>query len=155
MFIRSLFPLCDSFDPNIRAGVGLALGIAVSGSAFTESAARLLMHLQEDIIGYVRQTACIGLGFTYMLRGEDDYKYLEITEKLRKILVQKNAEKITKFGAQLGLGIMNAGGRNMSLRLFADQKTPRLSAIAGLSLFTQYWYWHAYSLFLAFALHPT
>ncbi|KAA6379518.1 MAG: putative 26S proteasome regulatory complex, non-ATPase subcomplex, Rpn2/Psmd1 subunit, partial [Streblomastix strix] len=29
MFIRSLFPLCDSFDPNIRAGVGLALGIAV------------------------------------------------------------------------------------------------------------------------------
>ncbi|KAH7828360.1 putative 26S proteasome regulatory subunit N2 [Monocercomonoides exilis] len=153
-FPRSMRALCDSFNPHIRAGAALALGFSAAGKPSMETT-RLLIHLSEDREGFVRECACIGLGFVFMEKSEKDPKYKDIDALLKKVIEQKKADVLARFGAMIGIGVMNAGGRNCALRLFTAEHTPRLGAIAGMALFSQFWFWHPFLLFLSYALNPT
>merc|ERR1719476_776116 len=59
---------------------------------------------------------------------------------------------MTRFGAILANGIMDAGGRNSCASLFSKSGILRRGAAIGFCLFTQMWYWfpliHMFSLTL-------
>jgi 26S proteasome regulatory subunit N2 len=62
---------------------------------------------------------------------------------------------MTKLGALLAIGILDAGGRNMNLSLTTRSGLPKIEAIAGILIFTQYWNWFPYINFLGLALAPS
>jgi len=73
---------------------------------------------------------------------------LEIVEK-------KNQPLMAKFGAILGLGIIDAGGRNVNISLSSTVGHKNLSGIVGITVFLQYWYWYPYIHFISLAFTPT
>ncbi len=60
-----------------------------------------------------------------------------------------------KFGAVLAYGIMDAGGRNVTISLSSRSGHNNLSAIVGLAIFTQFWYWYPLTYFISLAFTPT
>lgn len=62
---------------------------------------------------------------------------------------------MAKFGAVMGQGIIDAGGRNVTLTLASRNGHNNMAAIVGMALFTQHWYWYPLSLFLSLAFTPT
>lgn len=62
---------------------------------------------------------------------------------------------MTKLGAILALGLLDIGGRNLSISLTTRSGIPKLEAVAGLLVFTQYWNWFPYINFIGLALTPS
>merc|ERR1711870_192972 len=76
----------------------------------------------------------------------------EFREKLRKMIGDKHEDVMTRFGAVLANGIMDAGGRNACSSMFSTAGVLRPGAAIGFCLFSQMWYWfpliHMFSLTL-------
>ncbi|KAJ4458656.1 putative 26S proteasome non-ATPase regulatory subunit 1 B [Paratrimastix pyriformis] len=145
----------ESFNPHVRYGVALALGVSCAATGNTEAFA-MLRHMMEDRVSFVRQAACIGLAMVCMLRNEvQEPKIKDVRAEYFKIMPQKVVEPIVKFGAMLATGIIDAGGRNVTISLHSATGVPRLGAIAGMTLFLQFWYWHPMIHCLALAFEPT
>lgn len=51
---------------------------------------------------------------------------------------------MTRMGAVMAAGILDAGGRNATVGLRSRSGHFRRTAVLGLALFTQYWYWCAH-----------
>jgi 26S proteasome regulatory subunit N2 len=62
---------------------------------------------------------------------------------------------MAKMGAILATGIINAGGRNVVISLKSRIGAPKMSAIAGVALFLQYWYWYPFLHFLSLSFQTT
>lgn len=62
---------------------------------------------------------------------------------------------MAKFGAILAQGIIDAGGRNVTLSLQSRTGHTNMLAVVGTLVFTQYWYWFPLSHCLALAFTPT
>jgi len=62
---------------------------------------------------------------------------------------------MAKFGAILGLGIIDAGGRNVTIALSSTVGHKNLSGIVGITVFLQYWYWYPFIHFISLAFTPT
>lgn len=62
---------------------------------------------------------------------------------------------MTKMGAVLAQGIIDAGGRNMALCLRSRAGFVKTSAVVGMAVFLQHWYWHSYFHFISLSLAPT
>jgi 26S proteasome regulatory subunit N2 len=60
-----------------------------------------------------------------------------------------------RFGAVLGQGIIDAGGRNVTISLRSPSGNSNMSAIVGMAVFTQFWYWYPLSHFLSLSFTPT
>jgi 26S proteasome regulatory subunit N2 len=73
---------------------------------------------------------------------------------LEKIILDKHEDTMSKMGAILASGILDAGGRNVTIRLLSKNKHDRLTAVVGLAVFSQFWYWYPllYFLSLSFSL---
>ena len=54
-----------------------------------------------------------------------------------------------KMGAIMALGILDAGGRNVTIGLRSRSGRPRMTSVLGMLVFTQYWYWYPLSYFLS------
>ena len=78
----------------------------------------------------------------------------EFRKTLRTKIEDRKEDTCTKFGCIVASGILDAGGRNCTIALH-KQRHPLKKNIAGLFLFTQYWYWFPLSLMLSLALTPT
>jgi 26S proteasome regulatory subunit N2 len=80
-------------------------------------------------------------------------------EQIRKIFEEKIADKheeiMSKYGAIIASGIIDAGGRNSTIALHSRSGHRNMSAIVGLAVFTQYWYWYPLLHFISLALTPT
>merc|ERR1719411_2614230 len=62
----------------------------------------------------------------------------------------------TKMGAILGLGLMDAGGRNATLSLMSSAGQKRMNAIVGAAVFwLGLWYWHPLIPFVSLCFRPT
>lgn len=61
--------LSESFNPHVRYGSCIAVGIACAGSGSAEAVA-LLEPMLEDVADYVRQAAMIALAMVYMQQSE-------------------------------------------------------------------------------------
>ncbi|KAI9346485.1 armadillo-type protein [Obelidium mucronatum] len=216
--------LAESYNPHVRYGACLALGIACAGTAMSE-ALELLDPLTKDSVDFVRQGALMAMAMVLVQHNEvsgggkaaapvaatkaaaapaagtpavaapsgkeekkdaQDLKkeaeakkeaerkeaekkeaekkeapastnWVEIVRKrFETIIKDKYEEPMAIFGAVLGQGILDAGGRNVTISLRGPAGiSARMSAVVGMAVFTQFWYWYPLSHFLSLAFTPT
>lgn len=72
-----------------------------------------------------------------------------------KMVGDKHEDAMAKFGAALSQGIIDAGGRNVSISLGNKSGSPNMPAVVGMVLFTQFWYWFPLAHLLSLAFTPT
>lgn len=72
-----------------------------------------------------------------------------------KIYTNKHEEILAKFGSIVGTGIINAAGRNATIRLQSDSGNNSQASIIGLAVFTHHWYWYPLLHFISLSLTPT
>eukprot|EP00126_Sphaerothecum_destruens_P004013 Sdes_comp17882_c0_seq1m7144 len=145
--------LSESYNAHVRYGAALALGIACAGTGNLK-AIDLLEPLTDDSVDYVRQGALIGLAMVCMNQSEAQCPAVKsIRQKFEKAIANKHEDTMTKFGAILSQGIIDAGGRNMTICPYSRGHT-NMSSVVGLLLFTQFWYWYPLSYFLSLAFTP-
>ena len=147
--------LSESYNPHVRYGSALALGIAFSGTASSE-AISLLKPMCTDFTDFVRQGAYIALAMVMMQHNEAscaDSTWFRTT--LENVISLKHEDAMAKLGAVLAQGLIDAGGRNSIVSLMSSSGHVNHMAVAGAALFCQLWYWYPLTHFLSFALSPT
>ncbi|KAF9914367.1 proteasome regulatory particle base subunit [Lobosporangium transversale] len=147
--------LSESYNPHVRYGACLALGISCAGTGSLE-AIELLEPMAKDNVDFVRQGAFIALAMILMQQNEvQNPKSAAVRTMYEEVIKKKNEDALTKFGAVLGQGIIDAGGRNVTISLQSRSGHSNMPAIVGVALFTQFWYWYPASHFLSLAFTPT
>lgn len=74
---------------------------------------------------------------------------------MEKIILDKHEDTMSKMGAILASGILDAGGRNVTIKLLSKTKHDKITAIVGLAVFSQFWYWYPLIYFISLAFSPT
>ena len=152
---RTLLLLIDSYNPHVRYGCAMALGIAGVGSN-NESVFKLLKPLLKDPVDFVKQGAAMAMGMVLIQTNEKENKeVVEIMKQYEQKIQSKREGTLSYFGHIIGLGIMNCGGRNCTISMYNSLGSFNLKAIAGIMLFTQYWYWYPLTMCLSTAFTPT
>lgn len=148
--------LSESYNPHVRYGATLALGIACASTGLDE-AVDLLMPLSKDPVDFVRQGACIALALIMLQQNSElNPRVSEVRTLFNKILTDKHEEPMAKFGAALASGLIDAGGRNVTCSLVSRVGgSNNMMGIVGLALFTQFWYWFPMAHFASLAFGPT
>uniref|UniRef100_A0A7S1PI52 26S proteasome regulatory subunit RPN2 n=1 Tax=Percolomonas cosmopolitus TaxID=63605 RepID=A0A7S1PI52_9EUKA len=160
---RLLNLLAKSYNPHVRYGVAMALGIACAGTGLKD-AVDILEELvnDEDEVDYVQQGAYMALAMVLMQLNEKSVdengeKMGEKTKQTRDTFekVYKGRNLIMKkMGAVVASGIIDAGGRNVTISMHKNGHN-KMRNIVGLMMFTQYWFWYPYLHFLSLAFEPT
>ena len=147
--------LAESYNPHVRYGATMALGIACAGTGLDE-AIDLLEPMMKDSTDFVRQGALISLAMIMVQQNEAmNPKVATIRKTLTKIIGDRHEDAMAKFGCALALGIIDAGGRNCTIGLQTQTGNLNMTAIVGMAVFTQYWYWFPLTHFLALSFTPT
>jgi 26S proteasome regulatory subunit N2 len=147
--------LAESYNPHVRYGATMALGIACAGTGLDE-AIDLLEPMMKDSVDFVRQGALISLAMILVQQNEAmNPKVATIRKQLAKVIADRHEDAMAKFGCALALGIIDAGGRNCTISLQTQTGNLNMSAIVGMAVFTQYWYWFPLTHFLSLAFTPT
>ncbi|KAF2007449.1 26S proteasome regulatory complex, non-ATPase subcomplex, Rpn2/Psmd1 subunit [Amniculicola lignicola CBS 123094] len=147
--------LAESYNPHVRYGATMALGIACAGTGLDE-AIDLLEPMMKDSVDFVRQGALISLAMIMVQQNEAmNPKVATIRKTLAKIVGDRHEDAMAKFGCALALGIIDAGGRNCTIGLQTQTGNLNMTAIVGMAVFTQYWYWFPLTHFLALSFTPT
>ncbi|KAK5780180.1 hypothetical protein RI543_002724 [Arxiozyma heterogenica] len=148
--------LSKSHNPHVRCGTAFALGIACAGKAL-DTAVEVLESLTKDPVDFVRQAAMIALSLI-MIQQTDKLnpKVNELNELFLNVITNKHQEGLAKFGACIAQGIINAGGRNVTIQLDnPETNTLDTKSIVGLVMFSQFWYWFPLAHFLSLSFTPT
>ncbi|KAG5951624.1 hypothetical protein E4U53_002658 [Claviceps sorghi] len=147
--------LSESYNPHVRYGSAMALGISCAGTGLDE-AIDLLEPMMKDPTDFVRQGALIALSMI-MIQQNDvmNPKVPSIRKTLKKVVGDRHEDAMTKFGAALALGIIDAGGRNCTIGLQTQTGNLNMAGIVGMAVFTQYWYWFPFTHFLSLSFSPT
>ncbi|XP_060078648.1 26S proteasome non-ATPase regulatory subunit 1-like [Ylistrum balloti] len=147
--------LSESYNPHVRFGAAMALGIACAGSGLKE-AVGLLEPMTNDPVNYVRQGALIALALVIIQQNEVTCSKVNNFRALfTKIVADKHDDVMAKFGAILAKGIMDAGGRNMTVSLQSRTGHTNMEAVVGMLVFTQFWFWYPLTHFMSLAFTPT
>lgn len=147
--------LSESYNPHVRYGSAMALGISCAGTGLDE-AIDLLEPMMKDPTDFVRQGALISLAMIMMQQNEVmNPKVASIRKTLRKVVGDRHEDAMTKFGAAVALGLIDAGGRNCTIGLQTQTGNLNMAGIVGMAVFTQYWYWFPFTHFLSLAFSPT
>lgn len=148
--------LLESFNPHVRYASCMAVGIAMAGTGDPESLA-LLEPMLGDMTDYVRQGALMGTAMIYMEQSDqaNSRKIRSFREKITSIVSDKHQSTLTKMGAILAKGIIDAGGRNQSLVLGSRNGFTKMTSAVGLALWLQYWHWFPMMHMFSLALTPT
>ena len=147
--------LSESYNPHLRYGAAMALGLACAGTGL-DSAIDLLEPLTKDTVDYVRQAACMALAMIMIQQNEQLNPRVQVARTtFDKIISDRHEEAMAKFGASIAQGLIDAGGRNATIGLRGRGGSSNTSAIVGMALFTQYWYWFPMAHFASLAFTPT
>ncbi|KAI0778468.1 26S proteasome regulatory complex non-ATPase subcomplex Rpn2/Psmd1 subunit [Trametes elegans] len=147
--------LSESYNPHVRCGATLALGIACAGTGL-QDAVDILEPMTRDSVDFVRQGALIALGMILVEQSEASSPSLASTRALyAKIVSDKHDDPMARFGAALGQGLIDAGGRNVTISLQSRAGSRNTSAIVGMVLFCQFWYWYPLAHCACLAFEPT
>ena len=138
-------PLTASFNPHTRYASALALGLSAKSDETLKTLQGILSSDREDV---VKQGTLIALSLQLMQTGEEESRAFRDT--LNSCVTSKHEGPLSRFGAVLGMGILDAGGRNCEL----ISGTNRQATLAKL-LFSLHWNWYPMALFLGLALKPT
>ncbi|KAJ9109707.1 hypothetical protein QFC19_001937 [Naganishia cerealis] len=147
--------LSQSYNPHVRQGATLALGISCAGTGLSE-AIDLLEPMMKDPIDFVRQGAFIALSMICIQHTKTQTPKVEsIRKALQTVVSDKHEDSLAKFGAAISQGIIDAGGRNVTISMQSKAGTPHMNAIVGMTLFTQFWYWFPLAHCLSLSFQPT
>ena len=147
--------LSESYNPHVRYGAAMALGISCAGTGLDE-AIDLLEPMIKDPTDFVRQGALISLSMIMVQQNEAmNPKVGTIRKTLQKAIGDRHEDAMTKFGSAVSLGIIDAGGRNSTISLQTQTGNLNMAAIVGMTVFTQYWYWFPLTHFLCLSFTPT
>ena len=169
--------LAASFNPHVRYGVCLSLAICCAGRsrAASDAAIALIEPLVDDKVDYVRQGALLAMSLLYMqaTHGENvmvrkadgsyapakntcrDEKVEAFRKKVSDIALETKISSMTRMGALMASGLVDAGGCNMFVRLVdagGNKIIPR--AVVGMMLWTQHWFWYPMSTMISLAMRP-
>lgn len=137
-FLQIIDVLSKSYNHYVRYGAAMALGIACAGTGRKE-AIDLLEPLLYDKVNYVRQGALIASALICIQQTESTcYKIKHLRSLYTNVITENSEDDVVKFGAILAQGIIDSGGRNVSISL--DSRTGYLNTltVVGLLLFSQY-----------------
>jgi 26S proteasome regulatory subunit N2 len=147
--------LAGSYNPHVRYGATIAVGISCAGTGL-QAAIDLLEPMLSDDVDFVRQGACIAIALVLMQTSEAQNPSVKRFRALfAERIGDKHEELMAKFGAILASGLIDAGGRNVTVALQSRSGHLNLSAIVGLAIFVQYWYWYPLTHFVSLAFTPT
>merc|ERR1712158_339570 len=133
----------------------MALGIACAGTGNKE-ALGLIEPMKNDPTNYVRQGALIASAMILVQQTEQTCpKVKDFRALYQKVITDKHEDVMAKFGAILAQGIIDAGGRNVTVSLQSRTGHTNMLGVVGMLVFTQYWYWFPLSHFLSLAFQPT
>ncbi|CAB3384347.1 Hypothetical predicted protein [Cloeon dipterum] len=147
--------LAESYNPHVRYGAAMALGIACAGTGLKEAIA-LLDPMTNDPVNFVRQGALIASAMILVQQTEITCpKVKDFRALYAKVIVDKHEDVMSKYGAILAQGIIDAGGRNVTVTLQSRTGHTNMLAVVGVLVFTQYWYWFPLAHCLSLAFTPT
>ncbi|KAI9825906.1 MAG: proteasome regulatory particle base subunit [Thelocarpon impressellum] len=147
--------LSESYNPHVRYGAAMALGISCAGTGLDE-AIDLLEPMIKDPTDFVRQGALISMAMILVQQNEAmNPKVAAIRKTLQRIIGDRHEDAMAKFGCALALGIIDAGGRNCTIGLQTQTGNLNMAGIVGMAVFTQYWYWFPLTHFLSLSFTPT
>eukprot|EP00545_Synedropsis_sp_CCMP1620_P000368 CAMPEP_0119008552 /NCGR_PEP_ID=MMETSP1176-20130426/3775_1 /TAXON_ID=265551 /ORGANISM="Synedropsis recta cf, Strain CCMP1620" /LENGTH=990 /DNA_ID=CAMNT_0006960907 /DNA_START=31 /DNA_END=3003 /DNA_ORIENTATION=- len=148
--------LLESFNPHVRYASCMAVGIAMSGSGDSASIA-LLEPMLDDMTDYVRQGALMGTAMIYMQQSDtcNGKKIRTFRERLSSIVKEKHQSTLTKMGAIMSKGIIDAGGRNCSIVLGSRNGFTKMTSAVGLAMWLQHWHWYPMMHMFSLALAPS
>merc|ERR1719186_1982065 len=147
--------LSESYNPHVRYGAAMALGIACAGTGNKE-ALGLIEPMKNDPTNYVRQGALIASAMILVQQTEQTCpKVKDFRALYQKVITDKHEDVMAKFGAILAQGIIDAGGRNVTVSLQSRTGHTNMLGVVGMLVFCQYWYWFPLSHFLSLAFQPT
>jgi len=147
--------LSESYNPHVRYGAAMALGIACAGTGNKE-ALGLIEPMKNDPTNYVRQGALIASAMILVQQTEQTCpKVKDFRALYQKVISDKHEDVMAKFGAILAQGIIDGGGRNVTVSLQSRTGHTSMLGVVGMLVFTQYWYWFPLAHFLSLAFQPT
>ena len=147
--------LAESFNPHVRYGACMAVGIACAGSCLKD-AIDLLTPMLEDTTDFVRQGALMSLALVLQQTSEARSPSVKkFRDHIISIIEDKNQPTMAKSGAILAAGIIDAGGRNVVVSLQSRAGFLKMGAAVGMMMFVQYWYWYPLKLMLSLSFAPT
>ncbi|XP_070537971.1 26S proteasome non-ATPase regulatory subunit 1-like isoform X2 [Ptychodera flava] len=147
--------LSESYNPHVRYGAAMALGIACAGTG-NKDAINLLEPMTNDPVNYVRQGAFIASALILIQQNEvTSPKVATFRTMYSKVITDKHDDVMAKFGAILAQGILDAGGRNVTIHLQSRTGHTHMASVVGLLVFTHFWFWFPLAHFLSLAFVPT
>jgi 26S proteasome regulatory subunit N2 len=153
--MKVLSLLSESYNPHVRYGAALSLGIACAGTSMI-NAYNIIQPLFTDSNYLVRQGALLATSLIFsQTTTTQEPKLSTFKETLDKVAGDKDEHVLVRFGGILSLGITELGGRNSTLKLVSNSGNNRMGAIIGMALFTQYYYWFPMIHFIHLAVSPT
>ncbi|KAJ8310275.1 hypothetical protein KUTeg_012140 [Tegillarca granosa] len=112
--------------------------------------------MTNDPINYVRQGALIASALVLSQQNENTCPKVNHYRQLyAKVISDKHDDVMAKFGAILAQGIIDAGGRNMTISLQSRTGHTSMESVVGMLVFSQFWFWYPLSHFLCLAFTPT
>lgn len=112
--------------------------------------------MTKDGVDFVRQGAFIALGMILVQQSEASSPSLASTRALyTKVVSDKHEDPMARFGAAIGQGFIDAGGRNVTISLQSRAGSKNTSAIVGMVMFCQFWYWYPLAHCASLAFEPT
>jgi 26S proteasome regulatory subunit N2 len=147
--------LAESHNAYVRYGASLAIGISCAGTA-SKRAIALLEPLVTDPIDFVRQGGLIGMAMVLLQHTEDyEPRVGPFRRQIQGLIKDRYEEPMTKMGAILAQGILDAGGRNVNILLKSRNGHCRMTATVGMAVFCQFWYWYPLIYFISLSFCPT
>jgi len=112
--------------------------------------------LTKDSVDFVRQGAFIALGMILVEQSEASSPSIVPTRaKYTKVISDKHEDPMARFGAAIGQGFIDAGGRNVTISLQSRAGSTNTNAIVGMVMFCQFWYWYPLAHCACLAFSPT
>lgn len=136
--LKTIGTLTKNCNPHVRYGAAIALGIACAGTGLQETI-HLLLPLFKDLVNYVRQGALIASALIFIQPKRKNCLYVNYFRSLyAQVITDIYADDVVKFGAILAQGIIDGGGRNVSISLESKIGHNHMLTVVGLLLFAQY-----------------
>uniref|UniRef100_A0A5S6QF14 26S proteasome non-ATPase regulatory subunit 1 n=1 Tax=Trichuris muris TaxID=70415 RepID=A0A5S6QF14_TRIMR len=153
--IQLVSRMTKSYDPFIRYGSAMALGIACAGTAHKE-ALQLLHPMIDDETGFVRQGVLMALAMVYMQCNENmEPRVVKFRKILLRAVRDDHEDPLARFGAIIACGILDAAGNTATISIYEGKYYVSTPAAVGLLVFVHMWYWFPLGHFLTLALQPT